>query len=91
MVERIIELDINDDKYLSILSEPWLNQNNYLDWQERLFDFFDNILNKPLNEQKYLSPYGYGKYYRKKMLQMHDAKQRQEKWKRICNPCYWFK
>jgi len=91
MVERIIELDTNDDKYLSILSTPWLNQNNYLDWKERFFDFFDNIFNKPLDEQKYLSPYGYGKYYRRKLLQMYDAKQRLEKWKRICNPCYWIK
>lgn len=91
LVEYIVELDTNDDKYLSILSKPWLNQSNYLDWKERFFSFFDNIFNKPLCEQKYLSPYGYGKYYRRRLLQMYNAKQRMEKWKNIFNPHYWFK
>lgn len=91
LAEYIVELDTNDDKYLSILSKPWLNQSNYLDWKERFFGFFDNIFNKPLCEQKYLSPYGYGKYYRRRLLQMYDAKQRIEKWKNIFNPHYWFK
>lgn len=91
LVEDIIELDTNDEKYLSILSKPWLNQSNYLDWKERFFSFFDNIFNKPLREQKYLSSYGYGKYYRRRLLQMYDAKQRVEKWKNIFNPYYWFK
>lgn len=90
LVEYIIELDTNDDKYLSILSRPWLNQDNYLDWKERFFGFFANIFNKPLNEQKYLPPYGYSKYYRKRLLQMYAAKLRLEKWKRACKLRYWF-
>lgn len=91
LVEYIIELDTNDDKYLSILSKPWLNQNNYLDWKERFFSFFANIFTKPLNEQKYLSPYGYGKYYRRRLMQMYAAKLKLEKWKKKCNPRIWFK
>ncbi|WP_244436868.1 glycosyltransferase family 10 domain-containing protein [Bacteroides reticulotermitis] len=91
LVEYIVELDTNDDKYLSILSRPWLNKSNYLDWQERLFSFFENVFNKPLNEQKYLSPYGYGKLYRRRLMEMYIAKRKLKKWKMVCNPCRWFR
>lgn len=73
LVESIIELDINDDQYLSILSKPWLNSNNYLDWKERLLLFGGNVFNKPLDERKYLSPYGYEKYYIRRLLRMYNA------------------
>lgn len=44
LVERIVELDINDDEYLSILSESWLNTINYLDWKEKLLAFLIKFL-----------------------------------------------
>lgn len=58
-VESIVRIDQNDDEYLSLLSEPWLNNDNYLNWQEQLLIFFDNIFNKPLSESRYIPTHGY--------------------------------
>lgn len=90
LVERVIELDTHDEEYLSLLSKPWLNEENYLDWKERFHDFFNNIFSKPPGEQRYLSPYGFGKYYRRRLLKMYDAKKKQDRWNVICNPRKWF-
>ena len=90
LVERIVELDINDDEYLSILSEPWLNTINYLDWKEKLLAFFDQIFSKPWNQQKYLVPYGYGNIYRNNLrLMIRNSKKKEAK--RKYDPRYWFK
>lgn len=91
LVEHIVQLDTNDEEYLSILSEPWLNQDNYLDWKERLVAFFDRIIDKPREEQKYLSPYGYGNNYRMRLRRMLRAYKSKEKLKNIYKPKYWFK
>ncbi len=101
LVEYIVQLDKNEEQYLSILSEPWLNNDNYLNWKERLLEFFDGIFEKPKNEQKYLIPYGNGKWYLNNLRYMLDAasyrecrwekKKRRKERKEKCNPLYWLK
>lgn len=82
LVERIVELDINDDEYLSILSESWLN-TIYLDWKEKLLAFFDQIFSKLWNKQKYLVPYGYGNIYRNNLCSMLRNPKKKET-KKVC-------
>jgi alpha(1,3/1,4) fucosyltransferase len=44
-IERIIELDKNDDLYLKVLSEPWYNDNSMPDYlkEDKILDFFEGI------------------------------------------------
>lgn len=45
LVEYIIELDNNDDKYMSMLKEPWLIDNKIVEYlkEERIVEFLDKI------------------------------------------------
>lgn len=91
LVERVIQLDTNDEEYLSILSKPWLNPDNYLDWRERILAFFVGIIDKPKEEQRYLGPYGYGSNYRKRLRFMVSAYKGRVKLKKLFRPRHWFK
>ncbi|WP_455586206.1 glycosyltransferase family 10 domain-containing protein [Bacteroides sp.] len=66
-VEYVVRVDQNDEEYLSILSTPWLNKENYLNWENRVYDFFDNIFSKPITEARRLADYGRVKIYRKRL------------------------
>lgn len=90
LVERIVQLDTNDELYLDILSKPWLNPENYLDWREMVLAFFIQIIEKSKEEQRYLGPYGYGNNYRKRLRSMFNAYEKQVKLKRLFRPRYWF-
>jgi hypothetical protein len=67
LVERVVELDSNDEMYLQMLQEPWILDEHIFDWKESLFSFFTNIFLKPLSDARYLSDYGMQYIYRKKM------------------------
>lgn len=67
LVEKVVELDSNDDLYLQMLQEPWVLGSKIFNWEERLFMFLSNIFSKPLNEARYLSDYGMQYMYRKRM------------------------
>ncbi len=69
-VEYIIRLDQNDDEYLSLLSVPWFNEENYLNWKEQLMTFFDNIFDKPLSESRYIPTHGYIQTYQYRLHRM---------------------
>ena len=74
-ISYIIELDQNDEKYLSMLKRPWFNHdNNNLDYKTRLCSFFENIINKPVSDRKYTSKYGYQPFYREKITLYHWMK-----------------
>ena len=87
-VEHIVMLDNNDDMYLSILSKPWFNDENYLDWKARFFHFFDNIFNRPIDECKYLTPYGFCRHYRN---QLRSARLLKQRFRQLRNPLRWFR
>ena len=53
-----------------------------INWQENLLDFLSNIMEKPLDEAKYLTPYGIQKLYREE-LQAYDILTRRLKIKKI--------
>lgn len=91
LVEHIVKLDTNDDEYLAILSQSWLNQDSYLNWRERILVFFEHIFEKPREERKYLSPYGYGNDYRANLHMMLNQSGKPENCKKKDKFWRWFK
>lgn len=85
-VEDIVRLDQNDDEYLSLLSTPWFNKENYLNWEEQLITFFDNIFEKPLSESRYIPTHGYIQTYQYRLHRM----MRDKLFRRRINPLKWF-
>jgi LPS biosynthesis glycosyltransferase-like protein len=85
-VEHIVRLDQNDDEYLSLLSAPWFNEENYLNWEEQLIAFFDNIFEKPLSESRYIPTHGYIQTYQYRLHRMT----RDKLFRRRINPLKWF-
>lgn len=67
-VQYIVDLDNDDVKYLQMLHAPRILEPMIKDWQENLLAFLSNIIDKPLNEAKYLTSYGHQKIYRRKQL-----------------------
>lgn len=63
-VQYIVDIDCDDSKYLDIMREPWIIDDNILQWKTRLRDFLVNIIEKPIDVARYLSDYGHQKIYR---------------------------
>mgnify|MGYP004449961835 CR=1 FL=1 len=63
-VEYIVKLDTDNDLYLKMLNEPWTVSDSIFNWQESLTAFLKNIIDKPLQEAKYISPYGMQKAHK---------------------------
>lgn len=80
-IEKIIELDQNDDLYLSYLDQPWQtkHQEKY-DWDAALFSFFDNIFTQPLPEAKRVAQYGFNKYFQEQNSYKNQLWYRREKY-----------
>lgn len=85
-VEHIVRLDQNDNEYLSLLSAPWFNEENYLNWEEQLIAFFDNIFEKPLSESRYIPTHGYIQTYQYRLHRM----MRDKLFRKRINPQKWF-
>lgn len=68
VVEQIVELDSNDALYLEMLRQPWVNDMAMFHWEEHLLAFLKNIMEKPLDEARYLTDYGMLKLRRRDML-----------------------
>ena len=85
-VEHIVRLDQNDNEYLSLLSAPWFNEENYLNWEEQLIAFFDNIFEKPLSESRYIPTHGYIQTYQYRLHRM----MRDKLFRKRINPLKWF-
>lgn len=86
-VEHIVWLDQHDDEYLSLLSAPWFNEENYLDWRQQLLSFFDNIFDKSLAESRYIPSHGYIQTYQYRLHRMGKDKKFRERF----SPSKWFK
>ena len=63
-VERIVELDSNDNLYLEMMKEPWINNSDILYWESRFSDFFCHIAEKPLESARYMVDDGMQKLYK---------------------------
>jgi len=48
LVDRVIELDTNDTKYLEMLQQPWLPENKVTPWldQARYTDYFSKLFSR---------------------------------------------
>ncbi len=62
-VEYIVELDSSDEKYLNMLKQPWILDESIYEWREHLLRFLSTIIEKPLDEARYLSDYGIRERY----------------------------
>lgn len=86
-VEHVVRLDQDDEAYLSQLSAPWFNQDNYLDWKEQLSAFLCHIIDRPISESKYIPTHGYIQSYHYRLHRMP----RDKEFRRRINPLKWFK
>lgn len=86
-VEYIVHLDQDDKAYLSYLSAPRLNQQNYLNWKELLSTFLYHIIDCPMDESKYIPTHGYIQTYQYRLHRMEQDK----KFRKRINPLKWFK
>lgn len=68
VVERIVELDKNDTLYLEMLRQPWVNNMDMFNWEGRLLSFLKNIVEKPMDEARYLTDYGMQKLYKRDLM-----------------------
>lgn len=62
-VERIVALDNDDDAYLKMLHAVKPADEGMFDWEDRLADFLQAIVEKPLDKARYTDGYG--------MVQLH--------------------
>ena len=75
-VERIVELDSDDEQYMKLMNESWISDTTLFDWEKRLSSFLINIIEKPLDEARYLVNDGMQKLYKQniKTLAFVDEK-----------------
>lgn len=67
-VERIVELDNNDDLYLKMLREPWATDLSMFDWEKHLDAFLSNIIEKAVKQAKYITNYGMQKLHNRDLM-----------------------
>ncbi|MDR0602903.1 MAG: glycosyltransferase [Bacteroidales bacterium] len=58
-VEEIIRLDKDDNAYMEKLQEPWYYGDDYDKHEYKLRLFFKNIFEKPIEQSKRMTKYGY--------------------------------
>ena len=66
-VEYIVDLDTNDERYLEMMQEPWVNDVSIFDWEDKLCAFLAHIVEKPFAEAQYLVDDGMQKLYKQNM------------------------
>tara|TARA_B100000963_G_scaffold335460_1_gene329605 strand:+ start:8206 stop:9177 length:972 start_codon:yes stop_codon:yes gene_type:complete len=69
-VDEVIFLSENDNAYLEKINKPWLNNEQYEEYDQIISNFFDNIITKPLNEAFKTAKYGFNKSYYKNKLRL---------------------
>ena len=85
-VQHIVDLDNDDTSYLQMLRVPKIIDSKIKEWQENLLDFLSNIMEKPLEDARYLTPYGIQKLYREE-LKAYDILACRLKLKKIVAAC----
>lgn len=81
-VQYIVDLDNDDFQYLNKIKATKVISDDIINWENRLLNFLSNIIEKPLEEAKYLSPFGMQKLYREELL-TYDILSRRLKIKKI--------
>ena len=75
-VQRIVELDTNDEQYLNIMKEPWVEDLSIFNWENKLKVFLTNIIEKPLTEARYLVDDGIQKLHKQTMKTLAFANEK---------------
>lgn len=75
-VQRIVELDTNDEQYLNIMKEPWVEDLSIFNWENKLKVFLTNIIEKPLTEARYLVDDGIQKLHKQNMKTLAFANEK---------------
>jgi hypothetical protein len=65
-IEEIIRLDTHDEAYLEKLAQPWITEEQKIDYQAKLADFLSHIVDFPLETAQRTTDYGYSRLYKKK-------------------------
>lgn len=81
-VQHIVDLDNDDSRYLQMIKATKIVNEDIIKWEDRLLKFLSNIIEKPLAEAKYLTPFGIQKLYREE-LQAYYILSRRLKIKKI--------
>lgn len=64
VIEEVIELDNDNDKYLAILNSEKFKQYNTIEkWEEGLVSFFKNIFMKPMSSAFRRPVHGFASFY----------------------------
>ena len=81
-VQHIVNLDNDEVQYLQMVKATKVVNEDIIKWEDRLLNFLSNIIEKPLDEAKYLTPFGIQKLYREELL-AYDILSRRLKIKKI--------
>jgi hypothetical protein len=80
VIERVIELDKDDNKYLEMVTCPCLTQvQSILDWKGNLKLFFDSIFEKELSDARRLPQFGYNSFFQNELSRIIKIKEKQRK------------
>jgi hypothetical protein len=72
-IEKIKFLDNHDDEYLKLLSLPWINHDQYYQYEPVLSEFLDYIITQPYLKAKRRAEYGSNKVYTEKLGSLTEA------------------
>jgi len=73
-IEKIIELDKDQEKYLNKISQPWLNKiQEDRKWDVELYDFFENIFSQAISDAKRIPKYGFSDFNLELLLAMNQS------------------
>ena len=62
LVEAVVALDNDDERYIRMLTSPWLQNPDWYHWRERLLAFLSAIIEKPLSEARCIPARRRGSY-----------------------------
>jgi len=72
-IEEIIYLDRNDELYLVRLNQQkFRDENTMASWDEKLYNFLNNIFSQSLTEASRRANYGYTRYYTEELMLMTE-------------------
>ena len=84
LIDQIVYLDTHDDAYLTMLSKPWLNnQNIAVEWEEKIKTFLYHIIDQPKELAFRNQEYGFRKRLYKEEVRVAPLKNNYY-WEKLC-------
>jgi len=66
-IEKIIFLDLNDEEYLKVMSEPWLFDSQYIHFKDVLLNFLNDIFEQPFEKAGRRAKNGFNMRYEERL------------------------